>query len=130
MGGVGQDAVYRLTAATRGHQAADDFRANGLFKSIPGAKGLVDADQRVADPVAGLHRAHAAQDQPVAQRPFHHEIRPLFTNGVHYGQRYRFRNVGLIQCSNGDLLAFPIAPVTVPQHMIDRSCHGGDRGLM
>lgn len=48
--------------------------------------------------------------------PFYHEIRPLFENGEHLGQVYRFRNVGLIQCSNGDLLAFVEARHDVSDH--------------
>ena len=39
------------------------------------------------------------------QDPFLYEIRPLFENGEHFGKDYRFRNVGLIQVPNGDLLA-------------------------
>ena len=50
------------------------------------------------------------------QEPFHHEIRPLFENGKHLGEVYRFRNVGLIQCPNGDLLAFVEARYGVSDH--------------
>lgn len=52
----------------------------------------------------------------LATEPFHHEIRPLFENGEHFGQVYRFRNVGLIQCPNGDLLAFVEARHGVSDH--------------
>jgi len=48
--------------------------------------------------------------------PFYHEIRPLFENGEHLGQVYHFRNVGLIQCPNGDLLAFVEARHGVNDH--------------
>ena len=50
------------------------------------------------------------------QEPFHYEIRPLFENGKHLGKVYRFRNVGLIQCPNGDLLAFVEARYGVSDH--------------
>lgn len=50
------------------------------------------------------------------QEPFHYEIRPLFENGKHLGEVYRFRNVGLIQCPNGDLLAFVEARYGVSDH--------------
>ncbi len=53
-----------------------------------------------------------AQDQ----EPFLYEIRPLFENGEHLGNTYRFRNVGLIQCPNGDLLAFVEARYAVSDH--------------
>ena len=53
-----------------------------------------------------------AQDQ----EPFYYEIRPLFENGEQLGQVYRFRNVGLIQCPNGDLLAFVEARHDVSDH--------------
>ena len=48
--------------------------------------------------------------------PFYSEIRPLFENGEHFGQVYRFRNVALIQCPNGDLLAFVEARQGVNDH--------------
>ena len=48
--------------------------------------------------------------------PYYHEIRPLFENGEHLGHVYRFRNVGLIQCPNGDLLAFVEARHGVSDH--------------
>ena len=48
--------------------------------------------------------------------PFYYEIRPLFENGEHLGNVYRFRNVGLIQCANGDLLAFVEARHEVSDH--------------
>lgn len=48
--------------------------------------------------------------------PFYSEIRPLFENGEHFGQIYRFRNVALIQCPNGDLLAFVEARHGVSDH--------------
>ena len=48
--------------------------------------------------------------------PYYHEIRPLFENGEHLGHVYRFRNVGLIQCPNGDLLAFVEARHDVSDH--------------
>lgn len=62
---------------------------------------------------------------------FYHEIRPLFKNGEHFGIVYRFRNVGLIQCPNGDLLAFVEARHGVSDHnekdlLMRRST---DRGL-
>ena len=62
---------------------------------------------------------------------FYHEIRPLFKNGAHFGNVYRFRNVGLIQCPNGDLLAFVEARHGVSDHnekdvLMRRS---NDRGL-
>lgn len=50
------------------------------------------------------------------KEPFHFEIRPLFENGEHLGNKYRFRNVALIQCSNGDLLAFVEARHEVNDH--------------
>ena len=50
------------------------------------------------------------------QEPFHYEIRPLFENGEHLGRTYRFRNVGLVQCPNGDLLAFVEARHDVSDH--------------
>jgi sialidase-1 len=50
------------------------------------------------------------------QEPFYYEIRPLFENGKHLGKVYRFRNVGLIQCPNGDLLAFVEARFAVSDH--------------
>ena len=50
------------------------------------------------------------------QEPFQYEIRPLFENGKHLGKVYRFRNVGLIQCPNGDLLAFVEARFAVSDH--------------
>lgn len=50
------------------------------------------------------------------QEPFDYEIRPLFENGKHLGKVYRFRNVGLIQCPNGDLLAFVEARYGVSDH--------------
>lgn len=54
----------------------------------------------------------SAQDQ----EPFLYEVRPLFENGEHSGNTYRFRNVGLIQCPNGDLLAFVEARYAVSDH--------------
>ncbi|MBT5816320.1 MAG: exo-alpha-sialidase [Opitutales bacterium] len=50
------------------------------------------------------------------QEPFYYEIRPLFENGKHLGKVYRFRNVGLIQCPSGDLLAFVEARFAVSDH--------------
>jgi hypothetical protein len=49
-------------------------------------------------------------------QPLYLEIRPLFENGEHLGQVYHFRNVGLIQCPNGDLLAFVEARHGVSDH--------------
>lgn len=49
-------------------------------------------------------------------KPFLYEIRPLFENGEHLGNKYRFRNVALIQCPNGDLLAFVEARHEVNDH--------------
>ena len=48
--------------------------------------------------------------------PFLYEIRPLFENGEHLKNQYRFRNVALIQCPNGDLLAFVEARHEVNDH--------------
>ena len=73
----------------------------------------------------------AAQVSAQTSSSFFHEIRPLFENGEHFGQVYRFRNVGLIQSPNGDLLAFVEARHGVSDHnekdvLLRRST---DRGL-
>ncbi len=66
--------------------------------------------------VAYALTSHTAAQRPQSSEPFYHEIRPLFENGVRLGQEYRFRNVGLIQCPNGDLLAFVEARIGINDH--------------
>lgn len=73
---------------------------------------------RVAIALLGVVVLWATPPTLTAQdsEPFYYEIRPLFENGEHLGQVYRFRNVGLIQCPNGDLLAFVEARHGVSDH--------------
>lgn len=73
---------------------------------------------RIAQCLLSVFLAFSLEYDASAQNPdpFHSEIRPLFENGEHFGQVYRFRNVALIQCPNGDLLAFVEARHGVNDH--------------